>query len=292
MTEAGVSVIIPCYNGEVFLADAIRSVAAQTMPAQEVLVVDDGSRDKSAAVAESFGPPVRVIRQPNAGVAAARNRGIAEATGDWIAFLDADDLWVPEKLAMQLAKADAGYDLVYSDAANFGDCEGMPRSRGEYCEFPEGDVFVPLAKENFVTTSSVILRRSLFDRVGRFRPEFTPAEDWGLWFEVASVGRLGCVNEALVKYRVHGGGLSRNADKMVKGCLAVLEWAHGLPAAKAVPPAVWRRSRAGVHGVAGLLHERAGARRAATKHYAIALRYAPGNLAHWKNLVRACLGMR
>ncbi|MGL6097742.1 MAG: glycosyltransferase family 2 protein, partial [Fimbriiglobus sp.] len=98
-----VSVVIPCYNGAEFLPETLRSVLAQTVPVHEILVIDDGSTDDSAAVAEGFGPPVRVIRQPNQGESVARNRGIDEATGEWVAFLDADDLWEPTKTERQLA---------------------------------------------------------------------------------------------------------------------------------------------------------------------------------------------
>lgn len=96
------SVVIPCYNGAAYLRETLASVLAQTYQPIEVLVIDDGSTDNSAAIANEFGPPVRVIQQPNQGGSVARNRGIDEAQGDWIAFLDADDLWLPEKLERQV----------------------------------------------------------------------------------------------------------------------------------------------------------------------------------------------
>jgi glycosyltransferase involved in cell wall biosynthesis len=106
-----VSVIIPCYNAGVFLHAAIASVLAQTHPAAEIIVVDDGSSDASVGIAESFGPPVRVIRQRNRGDCAARNRGLDAATGEVVAFLDADDLWRPSKLERQLAYLDTHPDV-------------------------------------------------------------------------------------------------------------------------------------------------------------------------------------
>src|SRR3972149_3633636 len=96
-----VSVVIPCYNGAVYLHETIESALAQTHSPLEVLVIDDGSTDDSAAIADSFGSPVRVIRQTNQGESVARNRGIDEARGDWIAFLDSDDVWNPTKLERQ-----------------------------------------------------------------------------------------------------------------------------------------------------------------------------------------------
>src|SRR4051812_13046945 len=98
-----ISVVIPCYNGALYLRETLESALAQNYAPLEILVVDDGSEDDSAAIAESCGAPVRVIRQPNQGESVARNRGIDEARGDWVAFLDADDLWEPEKLERQVA---------------------------------------------------------------------------------------------------------------------------------------------------------------------------------------------
>jgi glycosyltransferase involved in cell wall biosynthesis len=100
-TPNTITAIIPVHNGERHLAEAIQSVLAQTLPPGEIIVVDDGSTDASAAIAQSFGAPVRVLAQPNLGPAAARNLGLAHATGDLLAFLDADDLWTPNKLARQ-----------------------------------------------------------------------------------------------------------------------------------------------------------------------------------------------
>jgi glycosyltransferase involved in cell wall biosynthesis len=101
MNSPAISVVIPCYNGAKYLRETLDSAVAQTLPPLEVIVVDDGSTDDSAAIAESYGPPVRVIRQSNQGESVARNRAISEAKGEWVAFLDADDLWLPEKLAEQ-----------------------------------------------------------------------------------------------------------------------------------------------------------------------------------------------
>ena len=103
MSEALVSCTVPVYNGERFLRDAVSSIIAQSHKAFEVIVVDDGSTDGTSAVARSFPEQVRYVRQENAGPAAARNRGVTEARGRFLAFLDADDLWLPDKLARQIA---------------------------------------------------------------------------------------------------------------------------------------------------------------------------------------------
>src|SRR4051794_11156145 len=103
MAAASIAVVIPVYNGERFVGEAIESVLAQSLPAAEVVVVDDGSSDRSAAVAEEFGPPVRVLRKPHRGVSAARNAGVAESGAELIAFLDADDRMKPDRLERQAA---------------------------------------------------------------------------------------------------------------------------------------------------------------------------------------------
>lgn len=116
-----VSVIIPAFNAERYLGEALASVLAQTVPPAEVIVVDDGSTDGTVAVAEAFGPPVRCVRQPHAGASRARNLGVAEATGALLAFLDADDLWAPDKLALQLAalEADPAPEIVFGRVVQF-----------------------------------------------------------------------------------------------------------------------------------------------------------------------------
>jgi glycosyltransferase involved in cell wall biosynthesis len=119
-------VVIPCFNAGCFIGEAIRSALHQTWPPEEVLVIDDGSTDESVEVVSGFGPPVRLFRQPNQGAATARNVGIRAARGDWIAFLDADDLWDADKLRKQvLAIQGADTDVVgvMTDLNWFGEGE-------------------------------------------------------------------------------------------------------------------------------------------------------------------------
>src|SRR5256714_4033410 len=126
-----VSVMIGVYNGPPYLPEAIESVLAQTHPASELIVVDDGSEDESGAIAESYGPPVRCIRQENGGMAAARNTAVREATGDYFAFLDADDRFRPDKLERQLAafEDDPKLDIVYGYVTEFVSPELGARAR-------------------------------------------------------------------------------------------------------------------------------------------------------------------
>jgi glycosyltransferase involved in cell wall biosynthesis len=150
--SAGVSVVIPVRNGERYLSEAIASVLQQTPPPLEVLVVDDGSTDGTAAVARSFAAPVRCIAQPALGVAAALNRGVEEARGDRLAFLDADDLWADDKLRVQTALLEARpeLDAVFGHLANFA---GSAPAETPMPGYSKG---------------TMLIRRVAFERVGAF----------------------------------------------------------------------------------------------------------------------------
>jgi glycosyltransferase involved in cell wall biosynthesis len=158
----GVSVMIGVYNGAAYLAEAIESVLAQTHPAAELIVVDDGSEDSSGAIAESYGPPVRCIRQENGGMGAARNRAVEEATGEFFAFLDADDRFRPDKLERQLAvfAANPELDVVYGHVTEFvspeldADARALLRAPTQNLPWP--------------TPNLMLVRRDSFFRVGLF----------------------------------------------------------------------------------------------------------------------------
>ena len=197
-----ISVVIPAYNAAPFIAMTVRSALQQTYQDLEVIVVDDGSSDGTAACLEEFGDRIRVIRQANAGVARARNAGVALATGSWIAFLDADDLWLPNKLELQMASTTA--PLSYTNRFNIGARGGLPVVQSDSTPMREGDVFMPLLLEgNFITNSSVLIRRDVFEASGGFESSVSPAEDWDLWLRLAvSGGHARLVTQILGRYRV------------------------------------------------------------------------------------------
>jgi glycosyltransferase involved in cell wall biosynthesis len=169
-----VSVIIPVYNGERYLTQAIESVLAQTSPPFEVIVVDDGSTDGSASVAERYAPRVKVHSQPNAGIGATRNRGVALAQGELIAFLDADDLWSPRKLELQLAALarDPAPDFVLGHVEQFIQ-PGLDPVAAARIDCPSGlqPGYLP---------GAALIRREALDRVGPFREDLRVGEfvDW------------------------------------------------------------------------------------------------------------------
>jgi glycosyltransferase involved in cell wall biosynthesis len=219
-----ISVIIPAYNAAPYIAEAIASCLNQTSPPYEIIVVDDGSTDDTASIAATFSPPVRVIRQKNAGVSAARNLAVESSTGDWIAFLDADDWFYPRKLELQQRCAQHNPDavLIYTGvqrtfldgqkaAPNYTSPEHLESELRYRCPFH---------------ICSVIMRREAFDAVGGFDLTLRGIEDWDLWLRLAarfSVKTFAAESEPLVAYRNVPGSLSSNAMRMFKARMAQIE---------------------------------------------------------------------
>lgn len=198
--EAPVSVVIPAHDAARTLADAVASAQAQQPPPREVIVVDDGSRDGTPAVAAAF-PGVHLIRQRNQGPAAARNRGVAVASGEWVAFLDADDVWRPERLARQLdvIRRYPDVQLVGSAVPSWtlpGRRQGRFVERGLRVVGHRDLLFACL-----FPTTSVLARRSLLVDAGGFDPAVDGAEDWDLWLRCAQRAQVAVVQEPLVDYR-------------------------------------------------------------------------------------------
>jgi glycosyltransferase involved in cell wall biosynthesis len=240
-----VSTIIPVYNGEAYIARAVASALEQRHVDVEVVVIDDGSTDGTWEVLEGFGGRIRAIRQPNAGHVRSRNRGAGLATGDWLAFLDADDSWMPDKLASQLALADDRFGLIYTDRLNMGDYTGHNERLSENIRLYEGDVFEELLLGNFVTVSSAIMRRDWFHRLGGFCEDLRVCEDWDLWLRYAAEGGLvRLCPEPLTRYLVHSNSMSHNAERMLEGRLQVIRRALATPRGKRVPAAIARRALA------------------------------------------------
>jgi glycosyltransferase involved in cell wall biosynthesis len=214
--QSTIAVVVPVHNGARYLAEALRSVRAQTRPAAEVIVVDDGSDDASGAVAEQGG--ARCIRQENAGPGAARNRGLAAASCELVAFLDADDLFEPSKLAQQAAvlEADPRVPAVCSDARILGGPRDGRRKNER--PVPSRLGLLDLLAGNPVVASSVLARREAVLAAGGFDEDraLIATEDYDLWLRLVELGPIHYVDEPLVAYRVHGGSLS-NSERFLSG---------------------------------------------------------------------------
>lgn len=218
-----VSVIIPNYNYGRFLAEAVNSALNQTSAPHEVIVVDDGSTDNSLEILAAYGERIKVIRQTNQGVGAARNAGAELATGDLLAFLDADDYWAPEKIEKQAAKLaeDPETGLVHCGLVNV-DESGKPLAVD--LEGEEGWVAEKLLRFQPVIVgpgSDSLIRKELFARIGGYdtNKDLHPSEDWDFSYRLALICKFGFVREPLLYYRQHGGGGHTNIKRMERAML-------------------------------------------------------------------------
>lgn len=208
-----VSVVTPAWNATGTLAEAIASVAAQTWREFEMIVVDDGSTDHTPMALAQHARRYRWISwcsQPNAGAGAARNAGIALARSELIAFLDADDVWTPNKLALQIAAfgRNPGAALVYSDALDFDTAHERPRTLFQLKQPARGNVLQAMFERgNFINTSTVMVRKSALQAVNGFDLDRRINEDVDLWFRLAEAHEFDYVPEVLVRRRLLAGSL-------------------------------------------------------------------------------------
>ena len=227
-----VSVVVPAFNAEATIDETLRSVRAQTHLNLEILVVDDGSNDRTGEIATAHAlidNRVRLIRQPNAGVASARNRGVSEANADLFAFVDADDLWGSDKIRKQLQALRSGgprTGLVYTWYA-FIDNEN--RIGATYRPTEVGDVRDRICQSNFVGNgSSALVTRLAFDRAGGFDPTLRAqgaegCEDWQFYVGVAEDHDFALVPELLTGYRQSPGNMSSDPMRMLRSSGLVAE---------------------------------------------------------------------
>jgi glycosyltransferase involved in cell wall biosynthesis len=205
-----ISVVIPTYNRRTQVIIAIDSVLAQTLPVDEIIVVDDGSTDDtSECVSRRYGPSVRVIKQENAGCAAARNRGISEARGEWIAFLDSDDVWLPTKIERQIeaiTSLDGEFGVCFTDTYFSGDKENRLTAFEDagFREAPrlgvldEPTKYIVAQREPFYTPA-LMIRRSYFAEIGEFDESQFIRSDTDLFFRLSLRVRFCFVGEALAE---------------------------------------------------------------------------------------------
>jgi len=226
-----VSIIMPAYNAERFIGDAIRSVLEQTYTDWELIVVDDGSTDSTATIIrhlESHDSRIHYVFQKNGLQGKARNTGIEKSTGSFIAFLDSDDLWIPTKLEKQteaIAKKNA--DVVFSDAYLITDeeCNNETTLKSAIGQFSGRDFFDSLVLHNQIPVLTVLLNRAALAKVGLFEEgePFQGCEDYDLWLRLA---KAGCVfygmSEALARYRRHDGATTAIASNALKPMLQVI----------------------------------------------------------------------
>jgi glycosyltransferase involved in cell wall biosynthesis len=257
-----VSVVIPAYNAAWCVAEAIDSVLAQDYQDFEVIVVDDGSTDDTANVLASYGDSIRVVHQANGGLSNARNAGIREARGEFVAFLDADDWWLPGKLNRQVKLMQAEPALGFcSTAARVEDPQGQLVNFWE-CPRVQGSLLVHLFNENAAVAGSgsgVLVKRDLLLQVGDFDESLKSLEDIDMWMRLAAVAGYACIPEPLTVLLKHPSSMSRNLKVMRNAAIQVMRKNHPL-LPQQLQGGFWRAGMAGIHGDYAKWQYRAGNR--------------------------------
>lgn len=288
-----VSVVVPVFNGEKYLRQTVESVLAQTYQAIEVVAVDDGSTDSSPEILTGYGPPIRVIRQSNAGVGAARTRGAEESLGEFVCFLDQDDWWEPLKIAKQVAcfRSDERIGLVHTDVAYFDS------DREEFVPCPNpnarpqdlaGECYERLLLGNPICNSAVMVRRRDLIAAGAFdrRVAGNTVQDYEMWLRVSRSARLGFVADQATFFRLHSEQGHKDRRAMLNEELKVLLWHKSASA--------WRSSATGRRRMAQLLdelataHFDAGDAAKARATFCQALRYSAAP-RQWIRFAASCL---
>jgi glycosyltransferase involved in cell wall biosynthesis len=242
-----VSIIIPTYNRAKLLKEAVDSVLTQTYRDLEIIVVDDGSTDETSALMATYGERVRYIRQENAGVSAARNRGICASTGKYIGFLDDDDTYLATKIERQVEYLTKHPEIgfvhcryyVMDEAGNYLHKIGL---------LPEGNVLPELLCRNFLWMSAPLISRACLEQVGGFDEHLSTAADYDLWLRIAQAGyTFGCIQQPLGAYRIQSLSMVTNIDRVEQEVIRILDRTFAdpnLPAqAKAIQDdayATWR----------------------------------------------------
>ncbi len=210
MDPPQVSVIIPTYNRAGHLREALDSVLAQEFRSFELIVVDDGSTDETPPLLLKYGDSIRVLRQKNRGVSAARNAGIAAGRGALIAFLDSDDIWLPGKLSRQVEFFGQNPEVLICQTEELWVKNGCRVNPGKRHRKRGGMIFEPSLELCLVSPSAVMLRRELFDRVGVFDERLPACEDYDLWLRVSCRFPVGLIDTPLIAKRGgHADQLSR-----------------------------------------------------------------------------------
>lgn len=306
MIAARISVIVPCYNAARYVGAALRSVLAQEGERLELIVVDDGSSDGSADLVVQGFPGVTLLRQTNQGAAAARNLGVRHASGEWIAFLDADDLWLPGKIAAQWRAIDTkdAPRLVYTAWQEWtGEAvEPVPDDLASLLigvdepdnwRGPSGWIYPQLLLDCAVWTSTVMLHRSLFEEIGFFDTWLQVGEDYDFWLRASRVTAMVRVSRPYALYRKHPQSLTKSAPAAnYRGIVierALSRWGFIGPDGAQANASHVRRALAQSWSDCAWAHLQAGDLRPAREASLHAMRVDWRHALGWKLLARAWL---
>ncbi|MBD2567243.1 glycosyltransferase [Anabaena lutea] len=220
-----ISVIIPVYNGEKTIRETIESVLNQTFSLIEVLIINDGSTDATLEIIQNISDSrLKLFSYINAGPATSRNRGLSHAVSEFVAFIDADDIWTSNKLESQLKALQANPQAAVAYSwTDYIDAAGKLLKCGRHTTL-SGDVYSRLLLENFLENgSNPLIRKECFTTLGNFNEALTPAEDWDMWLRLASRYEFVVVPEVQILYRVSMHSLSTNLKRQEAGSLEVIE---------------------------------------------------------------------
>ncbi|MDO8140583.1 MAG: glycosyltransferase [Candidatus Brocadiales bacterium] len=277
-----VSVILPTYNCAAFLPHSIGSILAQTYHSYEVIVVDDGSTDITREALHPFMQKIKYIRfEYNKGLPTARNAGIQSAQGKYIAFIDADDLWLPDKL-----ETDVGYfqqhpevSMVFSKHINIDD-RGCVIDGNIRKQLPYGNIFIPLYMEqNFIISSSVVVRKEVFETAGLFDERFFNCQDWDMWLRIAFHFKAVGINKTLVKYRHNPHSLSKNRNNVLKYQKIVIDKIYTAfkSTENGITETLYKKRLASHYAKVGRYYLRIGDKNRANENFGLSLKNDPLN---------------
>lgn len=302
-----VSVIIPVYNGAGYVAEALESALAQDWPHKEVVVVNDGSTDASLAILQGFGDRIRLIDQTNAGPPAARNRGIAAARGDYIAFLDADDVWLQGKLSAQVRQMQAQPE-VHTVFTNWHVWE--PGADGRFVRPSEierrsvtdqvdasnsGWLYHRLLLDCELLTTTVMLRASMVRRIGGFDLGLWNGDDYDYWLRASREGKITKLQSVGALYRCVPGSVSRKPNPVNYGhqvlAQALSRWGLAGPDGTAVDDAMMQRRLLHLQAEHAHTHLLRGDPKIAFNTYSRILKSHPTRLSFWVHTAHARLKM-
>ena len=226
-----VSVVIPAYNAAWCIRRAVDSVLAQDFRDFELIVVDDGSRDDTAVILAGYGDVVRVISKPNGGLSSARNVGISAAKGEYVAFLDADDWWMPAKLARQVVLMGARPDLLFCSTASAVQTPAGVRLADWRCGLGTASTLESIFSANAYVAgsgSAVMVKRKAFSQTGGFDESLRSLEDIDMWMRLAALGGFACIDEVLVCIEKSAASMSGNLAVMRSSAIQVMRKNRGL----------------------------------------------------------------
>jgi glycosyltransferase involved in cell wall biosynthesis len=282
-----VSVIIPTYNRATSLVSAVNSVLSQTFQDFEIIIVDDASKDDTEEVVRGIADRrIKYLRhETNKREAGARNTGVTSASGEYIAFLDDDDEWLPDKLKLQVELLDGSSSVVgavYSGSFRIDSESG--RTLDQYIPTKTGNIFKDLSFRNWVgTPSTVLLRRECFERVGLFDSAIVFGPDYDMWIRVAEKYHFLCIRQPLIKYYIHSGRLSSNYELMITGIEAQMRKHASLFALS-------NRGYSRRHFVLGVYQCCNGNVRKGREEFLKAIKLYPFDLRHYYNFGLSLLG--